>query len=331
MKFLFALFFSAAASSLVVAQECSTTWMCQQTSTPPTLDGEHDEWSNVDAYTTTLMMTTGTEWDAGVATYKCMYDTERIYFAMEIPGEYRFSSEDNHLCASIATMFKVGSKATYVNMGGCPDAMGGCEGGVPDTCSDYRVDIGAHWELSGTNMSTPYVGMEAASSSGRQAGTSGTGNDLVANNDDEYAVSPYCRFDDDDANAGNEWSGAWKHTNPTDGEFGTYHFEVSRTLKTASLISDVQLSPGETYQFGLAFWDPFESESGWTDIGHYVTGCATKWIDLELAVPGSEVEDPADDTSGTTTEAVTDDSSVSEARSVFVAGLAAISLIVTLY
>lgn len=270
--------------------QCSTTWKCHSTTTPPVLDADHSDWEAVEAFTTSLVSTvSGVEYDAGQATYKCLYDSENIYFAMEIPGEYGFSTEDNHLCAAIGTMFKVGAKAEFVNMGNCPDAMGGCAEGIPDTCTDYLVDIGAHWELKDTEQGTLYG--VASSGTSRQGGT---GNDLIANNDDEYAVSPYCRFDDDDANADNEWSGAWAHTNPVQGEFGTYHFEVSRTLKTASSVSDAQLTPGETVQFGLAFWDPFEIEgSGWTDAGHYVTGCGRSWIDLELVVAGAE--DAAED------------------------------------
>ena len=294
-----AAFLSLASVATVVAQECSTTWKCMPTSTPPVLDADHSEWADVEVYTSSLITTTGTEWDAGNAMLKCLYDEENIYFAFEIPGEYRFSTEDNHLCAAVATMMKVGAKATYLNMGGCPDAMGGCADGVPDTCSEYLVDIGGHWELSGTQPNTLYEG--------EGANATGSGNDLVANKDDEYAASSYCRFDDDDASAGNEWSGAWAHTNPVEGEFGNYHFEMSRKLNTASTVSDAQLAAGETVQFGVAFWDPYEvAETGWTDIGHYVTGCGMKWIDLELATSmdmdtGSTADTPATEPSSAVT------------------------------
>mgnify|MGYP005841288447 CR=1 FL=1 len=70
-----------------------------------------------------------------------------------------------------------------------------------------KVDIGAHWELSGTQPNTLYD-VSSTVAQGRQA-EGGTGNDPIANKDDEYAFSPYCRFDDDDANADNEWAGAW--------------------------------------------------------------------------------------------------------------------------
>lgn len=89
-----------------------------------------------------------------------------------------------------------------------------------------------------------------------------TGADEVYNKADEYAVAPTCRFADNDATAGNEWAGAWSHTDPTDGANGTYIFELSRLLSTKSTETDVQLEAGGTYSFGFAFWDPNESTDG---------------------------------------------------------------------
>ena len=98
-------------------------------------------------------------------------------------------------------------------------------------------------------------------------------------------MSPYCRAFDDGEAAGNEWAGAWLHTDPSEiGADGHYHFELSRLLKTKSSKTDKQfLTAGETYSFGIAYWDPFQTETdGWTDAGHFLTGCANQWIDLEL-------------------------------------------------
>lgn len=62
---------------------------------------------------------------------------------------------------------------------------------------------------------------------------------------------------------------------------------MSRALKTASNLSDVQLEEGRTYDFGFAFWDPYERDvEGWSKSGHYVTGCAKDWVPLKL---GNEV------------------------------------------
>jgi hypothetical protein len=134
----------------------------------------------------------------------------------------------------------------------------------------------------------------------------------VANKDDEYAVSPYCRLDDDGISAGNEWSGAWSHSSSNVSPQGVstesgatedmYNFELSRLLTTQSPTTDkAELVAGETYQFGLAYWDPNETADGWTDSGHYVTGCATNWLDLVLSqdtsTNGDDTSTNGDDTS----------------------------------
>ena len=133
---------------------------------------------------------------------------------------------------------------------------------------------------SGTQQGVAYPVSDAAIS---KQGDTAAGDDPVANKDDEYAVGPFCRNDDDDSNAGNEWSGAWLHDNPVTGDFGNYVFELSRTLTTASTETDGQFTAGDTHEFGVAFWDPYEMEAeGWSDAGHYVSGCGVQWIELEL-------------------------------------------------
>jgi hypothetical protein len=276
--------FLASFASLVIASEavCSTpaTLTCKFTPKKPKLDGNLKDWSKVQGIETDLYNIFSVEYYGGAATYKCLYDNSHIYFALSIPGPYRFDSADNHKCASVSTMFKVGKLATFVDMGGCQDALfeGACSSGVPPQCDEYRVDIGAHWELSGTEQGTLYA-MDS---------TLVSGNDPVANLDDEYAVSPYCRFDDGGEGAGNEWSGAWAHTNSSEiGAEGDYLFELSRLLQTKTNATDLQvLSPGDTYSFGIAYWDPFETEAtGWSDADHFLTGCANQWIDLVLEAP----------------------------------------------
>ena len=89
-----------------------------------------------------------------------------------------------------------------------------------------------------------------------------TGNDAVANKDDEYAVGSFCRFDDDDDKAANEWKGAWLHSSPIQieritndaNDEGSYIFEMSRSLHTASEETDAQLEAGKAIDFGFAFW-----------------------------------------------------------------------------
>ena len=90
------------------------------------------------------------------------------------------------------------------------------------------------------------------------------------------------------------------HTKPTatsgnstaPADVGSYIFEMSRLLSTASDLSDIQLEKGGTYEFGFAYWDPFETQDmGWTKAGHFITGCSRDWIDLTLST-GEEEEEP---------------------------------------
>lgn len=230
----------------------------------PTLDADLSDWAEVQGgITTGIRSIFGKDYMDGdeQATYKCLYDEQKIYFALEIPGIYKFDELDNKKCAAIGTMMKIGSKAAYLNMGSCPDALQGCDAGPPlPECADYLVDLGAHWELRTTQQGVEYP-LNA---------TTGSGNDLIANNDDEYGVSAFCRPDDDGLNAANDWTGAWAHSNPIEDEMGVYTFEIARTLTTASNVTDKQLAAGETYDFGIAYWDPTETEFGWTVAGHFL-------------------------------------------------------------
>jgi hypothetical protein len=279
------LFLGLSAATNSNAQECDSpkTLTCQPTTVLPMLDADLSDWSDVEGIASSLISAKGLlEYGSGKSTFKCLYSDTHIYFALEFPGAFRFDSTDNHQCAAIGTMLKIGEEATFVDMGGCPDAIDSCNtvpNAVPESCESYRVDIGAHWELSGTEQGVTYgINVDDV-----------TGDDPVANKDDEYAVSPYCRFDDDDDDAGNEWAGAWVHSSQGEtsttksGETGSYKFELSRLLTTASAKTDAQLTAGETYQFGIAYWDPFETDAGWIEEGHYVTGCAKEWMDLVLA------------------------------------------------
>ena len=76
----------------------------------------------------------------------------------------------------------MGEDATLYNI---PMAAADCPADS-SACIDYLVDIGGHWELK-TNEQGVYYGTNTD-----------TGDDLIANKDDEYAVSPFCRMDDDD-------------------------------------------------------------------------------------------------------------------------------------
>ena len=84
----------------------------------------------------------GLEYFDEKATIKCSYDATNIYFAFEIPGDYRFNATNNKQCAAIATMMKVGPDASFVKMGGCPDPLVAGGASVPaSSCDGHLVDI----------------------------------------------------------------------------------------------------------------------------------------------------------------------------------------------
>lgn len=290
---------SSTANGECVSPESIT---CSPTAKAPVLDGDLSDWSGVEGIEAPITAALGvTPYQYGDLSIKCVYDDTRIYFAFEVPGAFRFDSEDDHKCAAISTMMKMGPDAEYFNMGGCPNAMAGCnaDGTIPSECDSYKVDVGGHWELKTTEQGVAYPINVA----------DGTGNDPVANKDDEIAVSPYCRLDDGGPDAGNEWEAAWLHTSPQAPEVspninfdadatGSYVFEMSRLLQTKSPATDAQLEAGGTYGFGVAYWDPFQiEETGWTKVGHFVTGCSQNWINLVLD-DGTGTPPPEGDPSG---------------------------------
>lgn len=299
-----------------VSQSCDsspTEIICHRTSTPPTVDGHFSEWNTSHAVVTPLFMAMfGTSKPYPYhALMFCNYDDSKIYFGLEFPAsEFSFNTTDNHLNPSIATMFQVGKDATFYMMGNCPMAAteSQCEdgGAANGTCADYLVDIGAHWELATTEQGVEY-------------GTNGgTGNDEVANKDDEYAYSAFCRFDDDLTDAANEWTGAWIWSDTSSFHYadlvadapamaGSYKFELTRTLTTASPETDAQLAPGDMVGFGIAYWDPLETATGWTDAGHYVSGCAADWMDLVLDDDGETADDTGASDAGETAEGTAQD------------------------
>jgi len=252
-KNIISLLFGVIATSQQVASTCTSieSITCVPVSEAPTLDGNTGDWSAVEKFevplTGALPPHQAYAQGNGSAKIQCVYDSDRIYFLFEVPGVHRFSSTDNKKCASISTMFKMGELASLYNMGNCPMA-GDCDA-APEGCDPYKVDLGGHWELKTTEMGVFYGPNDS------------TGNDLAANKDDEYAVGPYCRFDDDDVKAANEWEGAWLHTSPakierdaTVDDDGSYIFEMSRSLKTASMETDAQLEAGKAIDFGFAYW-----------------------------------------------------------------------------
>ena len=251
-----------------------------KTASPPTLDASDisDRGVGVEVFESPLTGALTTKmYTAGNMKIQCVYDATDI-FLYQIPGKCMFDITDNKKCASVASMFQMGEKATCfnINMGGYPLSEAVYCAAVPEGCAPYTVDIGAHRELKTT-----------------ERGNEGTGNDLIVNKDDEFAVGPYGRVDDNfGTSPGNEWSGAWGFTgNATDGAEGYYIFETSRSLTTPSPETDIQLTPGrgKLWSFLLA---------GWTDAGHVVAGCSEDWVGLCLVNENGDATPVFDDVGG---------------------------------
>lgn len=156
-------------------------------------------------------------------------------------------------------MFNVGADATYVSMGGCSAGQNKSMCGAlmaSGKCASNTVDL--------VRFGGKQTQRGKASSAQK----------------DEYGFSPYCRSNDNGTGTGNEWVGAWDHSDPTGTAIGNYTFELTRSLTTMSAANDVQLTINQTYSFGIAFWDPMQTAAGWTNDGHYITGCGLDWITL---------------------------------------------------
>jgi len=106
----------AVASIAAGAEECVSpkTFICNPTTTPPTLDGDLGDWSDAAATSSLTAAMGAMPYGAGDLTMRCVYDDSRIYFAFEVPGAYRFDPNDDHKCASISTMMQVGPDATFL-------------------------------------------------------------------------------------------------------------------------------------------------------------------------------------------------------------------------
>ena len=114
-------FFLATLTTAIVkaADDCTLTWRCMPTTNNTvTLDADLGDWKDVEGITTDLVNLNDVTYASGPATYKCVYDDERVYLALEIPGDYRFNETDNNQCAAIATMMKVRTYnvVVYVNV-----------------------------------------------------------------------------------------------------------------------------------------------------------------------------------------------------------------------
>ncbi len=208
------------------------------------VDGLADDWASIPGTTLTMIRPLATsERLTDALTVKVAYDDANIYVLVLMEDDFDYNATaDHHLSGALAVLWQIDAAAT-------PD-MGGGLG---------NVDIW-HWELD----SGPF---EPAGGP-----TVGTGNDPEGNFDDEWAdhFLPGRRHDDTLAN---ELFGVWSHTNMSaQGAPGSWIFEMRRTLTTSDTLNeDYQFTVGGTAGLALAYWDADETDTGWTDAGHYAS------------------------------------------------------------
>lgn len=80
--------------------------------TIPNLDGDLVDWAGIAEHK--LHLTSAMRampYASGDLSLRCSYDDTRIYMVFEVPGRFRFNTTDDHLCASMSTMWRVGEDA----------------------------------------------------------------------------------------------------------------------------------------------------------------------------------------------------------------------------
>jgi hypothetical protein len=83
------------------------------------LDGYSDEWETVKVYEAPLtgaLCPSQYPHGNGSVQIQCVYDTEKIYFLLHVPGPYRSSGEENRKNAAMSMMFKMGEMAELPDM-----------------------------------------------------------------------------------------------------------------------------------------------------------------------------------------------------------------------
>ncbi len=234
------------------------------------VDGDESDWADIEGAEFDIEQIevppgSDIEFDAVApkdTTLKVASDGTNVYVLVEVDDTYDYVADDHNLSASMAVMFRIDDPA--------PPHMGVEK-------SDFDTSLGMvdiwHWELD--------CG-PAEISGGR--GAAG-GDDPTCNLDDEYATTPEQREDDgggDIANpdAENGLTGAWTHTAAAPGGEGKWVFEMSRPLSTGDP-QDAQLTGGGTAHIAIAYWDPKESTTGWSDAGH-LQSAELGWIEVTL-------------------------------------------------
>ena len=235
-----------------------------------TVDGDDSDWADIEGATFEMEQIevpegSDIEFDPVApkdATLKVASDGTNIYVLVEVDDTFDYVADNHDLSAAMAVMFRIDDPA--------PAHMGAAE-------KDLEVSLGMvdiwHWELD--------------CGPGQVSGGKGVtgGDDPACNLDDEFATTPEDREDDGggdvpNAQAENGLTGAWTHTAAAPGGDGTWIFEMSRPLSTGDP-QDAQLASGATAYVAIAYWDPKESATGWSDAGH-LQSAEVGWIEVTL-------------------------------------------------
>jgi hypothetical protein len=222
---------------------------------PPALiavDGDPSDWADVDGLEFTMEAIAGEEIESHDGTFKAAHDDEFLYVLFTVDDDYDWNAEDAHLSASNAVSWAIDA--------GAGPHMGSEE---PDRETSLgMIDIW-HWELEcglGEDMGGRVAG----------PGDGDPGNDSGCNFDDEWSTTPEIREDDNGDGAENSLLGVFTHSNPVEGEDGTWYFEMSRPLQTGDA-QDAQFEVGGSSLLALAYWDADNSSEGWDDAEHVQT------------------------------------------------------------
>ena len=232
-----------------------------------TVDGDSSDWDQLPGLDMVLDPIQGEGAESKNATVKAAHDGEFLYVLMTVDDDYDWVVDELHLTASPSVMWAVQPEAGP-HMG--TDDLAG------EGPSMGMVDIW-HWELQcviGEQQGGAVSDVDEAK----------PGNDPGCNFDDEFATDPEERYDDGDAEgpagegAENSLLGVFSHTDPTNGNPGTWTFEMSRPLQTGDSY-DAQFEIGGAALMALAYWDADNSPEGWSDAEH-VQSSNEGWIQV---------------------------------------------------
>ncbi len=227
-----------------------------------TVDGGEADWdaANVPKYLVTLRMLNNNA-STLQGEFKIAYNDTHLALLFIIEDDYQVNLTSPRLSPAVAVEWKI-------------DDAAGPHMGVDGGQSLGKVDIW-HWKLqhNATYLHTPNP------NSGR------SGNGL----DDEWATSPTNRYDDAKESS---LYGAWNYNS----EEGEYVFEFMRPFTTNDA-NDTQFSMDKAFYMNLAYWDPSQSETGWSGSGHYITVPDYNWIQINIGTVAPEPQESSSDSS----------------------------------